>query len=394
MKNPEAGVRIRAGVPGVLTGMDLEKSRERSGGEGCLVVALRMPVRIVVLVLVVPVRMVWDALVVAGRFLGDMVLRPMGRALAWVGRAVFVWPFVALWRWVLVPLGTALRWLGVVLVVVPAGALYRWVLTPLGHAAVWMYARVLTPLGHGIAACAAAVGYALGRLGHGLLVVPSVWLYRWVLTPVGHALAWCGRRLVAVGALLVAGIGAALYWTVRVLVVWPAYAVWRWALAPVGRVLGVVAREAGAALGHAWRVAGYVSLAVGRALAALLRWTVVEPARWLYRTVLTPVGHAVRDAVLRPVAEAARAAGRVARETLRLVRVTARQARRDVRRALLGGPGTAGEQGDREVKGARAVSGACAAVDAPAGPYGNGMPGASWGTGAGTCAQEKRPAGR
>ncbi|MEU0652838.1 hypothetical protein ACWEV9_34045 [Streptomyces albogriseolus] len=341
--------------------MDLEKSRERSGGEGCLVVALRMPVRIVVLVLVVPVRMVWDALVVAGRFLGDTVLRPMGRALAWVGRAVFVWPFVALWRWVLVPLGTALRWLGAVLVVVPAGALYRWVLTPLGH---------------------------------GLLVVPSVWLYRWVLTPVGHALAWCGRGLVAVGALLVAGIGAALYWTVRVLVVWPAYAVWRWVLAPVGRVLGVVAREAGAALGHAWRVAGYVSLAVGRALAALFRWTVVEPARRLYRTVLTPVGHAVRDAVLRPVAEAARAAGRVARETLRLVRATARQARRDVRRALLGDPGTAGEQGDREVKGARAASGAYASADAPAGPYGNGMSGASWGNRTRTCAQGERPLGR
>ncbi len=372
MKNPEAGVRIRAGVPGVLAGMDREKSRELSGGEGCLVVALRMPVRIVVLVLVVPVRMVWDALVVAGRFLGDTVLRPMGRALAWVGRAVFVWPFVALWRWVLVPLGTALRWLVAVLVVVPAGALYRWVLTPLGHAAVWMYARVLTPL------------------GHGLLVVPSVWLYRWVLTPVGHALAWCGRGLVAVGALLVAGIGAALYWTVRVLVVWPAYAVWRWVLAPVGRVLGVVAREAGAALGHAWRVAGYASLAVGRALAALFRWTVVEPARWLYRTVLAPVGHAVRDAVLRPVAEAARAAGRVARETLRLVAATARQARRDVRRALLGDPGTAGEQGDREVKGAKAASGAYAS----AGPCGNGMSGASWGNRAGTCAQGERPTGR
>lgn len=34
--------------------------------EGCLAVAIRIPVRIVVLVLVVPVRMVWDALVVGG----------------------------------------------------------------------------------------------------------------------------------------------------------------------------------------------------------------------------------------------------------------------------------------------------------------------------------------
>ncbi len=321
MKKPEPGVRIREGVLGVLVGMDLEKSREQPSGEGCLVVALRMPVRIVVLVLVVPVWMVWDALVVVGRFLGDTVFRPLGRALAWVGRAVFVWPFVALWRWVLVPLGRALRWLGTVLVVVPAGWLYRTVLTPLGHALAW--------------------------LGHRLLVVPSVWLYRWVLTPVGHALAWCGRGLFALVSLLVAGVATALYWTFRVLVWWPAYAVWRWVLAPVGRVLAVVAREVGAALGHAWRIAGYVSLAVGRALAAFFRWTVVEPARRVYRTVLTPAGHVVRDWVLRPVAEAARSVGRVTRDTLRSVRVTVRQVRQDVRRALLGDPKTPDEQDDR-----------------------------------------------
>ncbi len=326
MKGPRGCARIRAGVPGVLAGMDLEKSREEQAGEGCLVVALRMPVRIVALVLVVPVRMVWDALVVAGRFLNGRVFRPVGRALAWVGRAVFVWPFVALWRWVLVPFGAALRWLGLVMVVVPAGWLYRRVLTPLGHALAW--------------------------LGHRLLVVPSVWLYRWVLTPVGHALAWCGRGFFAVASLLVAGIATALYWTARVLVVWPAAAVWRWVLAPVGRTLAVVAREVGAALGHAWRVAGYVSLAVGRALAAFFRWTVVEPARWVYRTVLAPVGHAVRDAVLRPVANAARSVGRITGDTLRSVRVTVRQVRQDVRRALLGGPGTAGKRDDQAVKGA------------------------------------------
>ncbi|CAM5233506.1 Integral membrane protein OS=Streptomyces tendae OX=1932 GN=F3L20_26385 PE=4 SV=1 [Streptomyces tendae] len=73
---------------------------------------------------------------------------------------------------------------------------------------------------------------------------------------------------------------------------------------------------------------------MGRALAAFFRWTLVKPARWVYRTVLTPVGHAVRDAVLRPVAEAARSVGRVTRDALRSVRVTARQVRRDVRRAL------------------------------------------------------------
>ncbi|MBA8942687.1 hypothetical protein FHS33_001081 [Streptomyces calvus] len=107
--------------------MELEKS-PAPAREGCLVVAVRIPVRIVVLVLVVPVRMVWDALVVTGRFLNHTVLRPLGRALLWVGRAVFVWPFVGLWRYVLVPLGKALLWLGNVLLVLPALAFYRYVL--------------------------------------------------------------------------------------------------------------------------------------------------------------------------------------------------------------------------------------------------------------------------
>ncbi|MPY60055.1 hypothetical protein FNH08_23655, partial [Streptomyces spongiae] len=61
-----------------------ERSTQVSRPEGCLVVAIRVPVRIVVLVLVVPVRMVWDALVVGGRLLRDSVLRPLGRALLWV----------------------------------------------------------------------------------------------------------------------------------------------------------------------------------------------------------------------------------------------------------------------------------------------------------------------
>ncbi|MFF3289559.1 hypothetical protein [Streptomyces sp. NPDC003023] len=36
-------------------------------GDGCLVRLIRIPVRIVVLLVVVPVRMVWDVLVVCGR---------------------------------------------------------------------------------------------------------------------------------------------------------------------------------------------------------------------------------------------------------------------------------------------------------------------------------------
>lgn len=338
--------------------------------------AIRIPVRIVVLVLVVPVRMAWDALVVAGRFLNDTVLRPLGRALEWVlewtGRILFVWPLLGLWRYVLVPLGKGLAWLGNVLVVVPAVWLYRYVLTPVGHGvgwaargvgrgfaalaaglyaagawllrylvvvpAVWLYQWILTPSGHGVMWLLRGIGRGIAAVGIGvytavawlvrcLVVVPAVWLYEWVLTPVGHGVMW-----------LLRGIGLALYWVTRVVFVLPVLALWRWVLTPVGRFLAVVGREVGDALGHAWRIAGHVSLAVGRFLAALFRWVFVEPVRWAYRTLLTPVGHVVRDAVLRPVAEVARGVGRATREALASVRETARQARADFRRMLFGEP--------------------------------------------------------
>ncbi|MFI2200997.1 hypothetical protein ACH47Z_09530 [Streptomyces sp. NPDC020192] len=275
--------------------MELQKpSPQPRQPEGCLVVAIRIPVRIFVLVLVVPVRLVWDALVVAGRFLLDTLLRPLGRALAWVGRVLFVWPLVGLWRYVLVPVGRAIGWLARVLVAVPAAWLYRYVLTPVGHALAW--------------------------LGRYLFVVPARWLYTWVLAP------------------LATGVGLALYWVLRVLFVLPALALWRWVLVPVGRVLAVVAREVGEALTHAWRVAGRISRAVGRVLGTLFRWIFVEPVRWVYRSVLTPIGHVVRDAVLRPAAQAARAVGRVVGGALTSARDVVRQARADVRRMLFGEP--------------------------------------------------------
>ncbi|MGW9592404.1 hypothetical protein ACWHLZ_19040 [Streptomyces chartreusis] len=342
--------------------MDLEKPPARQerhqAPEGCLAVAIRVPVRIVVLVLVVPVRMAWDALVVAGSFLNDTVLRPVGRALLWLGRALFVWPFVALWRYVVVPLAKGLAWLGNVLFVIPLVWLYRYALTPVGHACAWvargigagltwLYARVLTPIGHavlwvlkGLGAVLAAIGLgvfgAVAWLARYLLVVPALWLYEWVLTPVGHALAWCAKGVAWLVSTVVTGIGIVLYWIVRVLLVLPALGLYRWVLTPVGRVLAVVGREIWDALGHAWRIAGHISLAVGRFLANVLRWTFVEPVRWVYRTVLTPVGHVVRDAVLRPVAEAARSVGRATRQALASARESVRQARADFRRMLFG----------------------------------------------------------
>ncbi|MEU2223261.1 hypothetical protein [Streptomyces sp. NPDC018347] len=342
--------------------MDLQKSPPPPRRpEGCLVVAVRLPVRIVVLVLVVPVRMVWDALVVTGRLLRDTVLRPLGRALLWAGRALFVWPFTALWRYVLVPAGRALAWLVralVALVVVPAGWLHRYVLTPLGRALAllargvgavlaWVHARVLGPAGRGLARLLKGVGAVLAALGLGvytavawlaryLLVVPARWLYTWVLTPVGRAVTWCARGLGWLLGVLVTGAGLALYRTARVLFVLPALALWRWVLAPAGRFLVFLLREVGDAFGHAWRIAGRISRAVGRFLGTLFRWMVAEPVRWVYRTVLTPVGHAVRDAVLRPVAGGVRAVGRVTREALAAARDTARQARAEFRRMLFG----------------------------------------------------------
>ncbi|MEH0544355.1 hypothetical protein QA802_15060 [Streptomyces sp. B21-105] len=342
--------------------------------EGCLVVAIRLPLRIVVLVLVVPVRMVWDVLVVAGRFLRDTVLRPFARALLWLGKALFVLPLIGLWRYVLTPAGKALVWLGHVLLVVPALWLHRYVLTPVGQGIAWLarvvgagfgwvYARVLTPVGHALAWLAKGIGTVLAAAGAGvytavtwllryLVGVPARLLHTWILAPVGRAVAWCALGVGRLVGLLVSGVGTALYrtayWTARILVVLPAAALWRWVFAPVGRFLAVVAREVGDALGQAWRIAGRISLAVGRFLGTLLRWIFVEPVRWVYRTVLTPVGHAVRDAVLRPAARAARGVGRATRQALAAARETARQARADVRRLLFGKPRQPAAVGRRE----------------------------------------------
>jgi hypothetical protein len=364
--------------------MDLEKPPAGPPGEagGCLAVAIRIPVRIVVFVLVVPVRMAWDALVVAGRVLRDTLLRPLGRALEWLARALFVLPWVALWRYVVVPVGEGLARLGRVLLVVPAVWLYRVVLTPLGHAVSWVsrrtaaglvllfvgvasvvawfaggiaaglgwvYTRLLTPTGRAVAWLLKGIGLVLAAVGIGvytvvallvrhLLVVPALWLYTWVLTPVGRAVALLAEGFAWTVRTVFAGIGTALYWTARVLLVLPALALWRWVLGPIGRALAVVAGEIGEALGHAWRVAGHVSLVVGRFLARLFRRTFVEPARWAYRTVLTPVGHVVRDLVLKPAAEAARSVGQATRAALTAAREGARQARADFRRMLFGTP--------------------------------------------------------
>jgi hypothetical protein len=345
------------------------------GGEGCLTVAVRIPVRIVVLLLVVPVRMVWDLLAAGGRALDRSVLRPLGRgltialawlgrtlallgrvlvvvplsrlyatllvplgrALWWVARAVLVWPWVALWRYVVVPV---VRY-GVV---VPVVWVYRSVLAPLGRALdrllVFLYESVCTPLGRALWWVARAVlvwpwvalwRYVVVPVVRYGVVVPVVWVHRSVFTPLGRGIAW-----------LLTGLGQGLSFGARALwavVVWLALVL---VVAPVGwvvtRILVPVGREIGAALAVAWRVAGYLSRAVGRALAWLAWNAVGRPGRWTYWNVCTPVGHWLRDSVLAPARRTARGAGRIARETLASARDTFRQTRRDAWRALVGRP--------------------------------------------------------
>ena len=186
--------------------------------EGCLAFAIRVPVRIVVLVLVVPVRLVWDALAVCGRFLWLKALRPAGRAVAtvltWLFKSVFVWPWVGLWRYVLVPVGKGLAWLGHVLLVVPLTWLYARVLTPIGHGIAWVARGIgagISLLGRGTTAVVLGIGAGIAWLGRMLLVVPAVWLYARVLTPIGHGIAWLARGIGA-GA-MVAGRGVGAPWS-------------------------------------------------------------------------------------------------------------------------------------------------------------------------------------
>ncbi|WP_149183130.1 hypothetical protein [Streptomyces sp. TRM49041] len=269
--------------------MDLEK-HPPPAPDGCLVAAVRIPVRIVVVAVVVPVRMVWDVLALCARTFDRTVLRPLGRAL-------FVIPLTWLWHRVLAPLGYGVAWL--------AAALVTYGLVRPGG---WLWRRVLVPLGRGLAWL---VAYGV--------VVPARWLWRWVLVPLGAVVVWPARVL-----------GAVVVWLVGALVVAPAGALYRWVLTPLGRALVVVGREVADAFGVAWRVAGYVSRAFGRAVKWLARQLVGRPAAWFYREVCTPVGHRLRDGLWLPARDAARGALTAARETLH-------RARRDAWRALVGG---------------------------------------------------------
>ncbi|WP_418957037.1 hypothetical protein [Streptomyces tritici] len=350
--------------------MSMEKPQSGAGHEpeGCLTAFVRIPVRIVVLVVVVPLRMVWDVLVVVGRFLERTVLRPAGRALAWFFRYTVGIPAGWLYRQVLTPVGHALAWffsgvtqvvewtlghLGRVLgwllravFVWPWVGLWRYVVVPVARygiavPAVWLYRNVLTRLGTGLAflfallvltPAAALWTYVVVPVVTYGIAVPAVWVYRNVLAPAGRALA------VAAG------------WLGKALFVWPWVGLWRYVLVPVGRyglvvplswlyrrVLAPLGRELADALTVCWRIAGYVSRAVGRALKWLARNLVGRPVAWFCTSVARPVGHWIRDSVWAPARAAAVEAGRAARAALASARDTVREARRDAWRALVGG---------------------------------------------------------
>ena len=265
---------------------------------------VRLPVRIVVLVLVVPVRLVWDALVVCAKAVDRTVLRPFGRGLAWLWRTLVVaplaWPGAisswCLWR------GSGAIWPGGT----GACVVGAW---PRRGAGVVRPGVVRVAVGGAVAVRAGAgrrgVAVAVAWLVRYLLVVPAQWLYAWCLTPVGRAASrgWRGRRRGGwpPGR---AGLVRLLVWCGKALFVWPWVALWRYVLAPVGRG---IARRGGVAVCGIWSwsparwLYAYVLTPVGRGiawlvrgvgtvLATLVRWILVVPVVALWRYVLAPVG--------------------------------------------------------------------------------------------------------
>ncbi|MEW1758593.1 hypothetical protein AB0393_19045 [Streptomyces cyaneofuscatus] len=329
---------------------------------------IRIPVRIVVLVLVLPVRMVWDLLAAGWHAFDRTLLRPLGRGLAWLLDTLVLTPLAWLFTNVLTPLALAVTWLATALFIWPWIGLWRYVVVPVAKYGVavplvWLYANLLTPLGRGAAwlFTTLVVAPAMGLWRHVLVpaarygvIVPLVWLYGAVLTPVGHGTSWVfgkvwqgtawtlgllwqgiawvlggvWKGLAATGR----GLGIAVTWLVMTLLVAPASWLYRRVLAPVGREIAEAAEVA-------WRIAGYLSRAVGRGIAWLFRHLVGVPVAWAYRTVGVPVGHFVRDGLWAPARRAAVEAGRAVRGALATARETVRQARRDAWRALVGGTG-------------------------------------------------------
>ncbi|MFJ1867695.1 hypothetical protein ACIOD1_24060 [Streptomyces sp. NPDC088097] len=349
--------------------MELEKTPPPRG-EGCLVGFVRIPVKIVAVLVVLPVRVLWDLLVAFGRTLHRRILGPVGQGLRWfharavrpVSRGlglvvvvllklVFVWPWIGLWRCALAPIGQGLAWLG--------RATLSHVLAPLGRGLARLGRAGVTHLWDPLVRSLLLVGRPLVTA---LVVWPSVALWRYVLVPVAHGLALAGR-----------GLAVAIGWLCKALFVWPWVALWRYVLVPLataghryllrplGRAVVKAARGLHAhlltPLGHllvgAWHLAGRVSRALGRGVRWWWRGCVARPAAWAYRRVATPVGHAVR--------EVWRTARATAREVGAATRTAVREARVEVWRALFGEP-----EGEPARSRARTLGSTTAAGNTPA----------------------------
>ncbi|WP_411115932.1 hypothetical protein [Streptomyces sp. 058-1L] len=316
---------------------------DRYAPETALTRLIRIPVRIVVLVVVLPVRMVWDLLSAAWHAFDRVLLRPLGRGPARLAETLVLTPSAWLYANVLTPLGhgaawllgkvgQGVAWLFTTLVVAPAVALWRYVLVPAARYGVvvplvWLYGAVLTPVGRGAA-------WVFGKAWQGAAwFLGGIWQgIAWAFGLLWQGIAWIfgllWRGIAAIGR----GLWTVVTWLVTTLLVTPASWLYRHILAPVGR-------EIAAAVEVAWRIAGYLSRAVGRGIAWLARHLIGVPVAWVHRTVGTPVGHFVRDALWAPARRAAAEAGRAVRGALATARETVRQARRDAWRALAGGAG-------------------------------------------------------
>ncbi|MFG2994383.1 hypothetical protein ACGFZK_34665 [Streptomyces sp. NPDC048257] len=246
--------------------MNTEKPQPADGGEGCLVGALRIPVKIVALLVVLPVRVVWDLLTALGRLLYRHVLapvlthlvEPLLRALGWLlttlVKLVFVWPWAGLWRYLLRPVGS---WLYVHLLAPLCRALHTYVLRPL---ALLTWRFVLVPAGRAV--------IWLAEAAYRYLLRP---LYRYVLAPLGRALAWAWH----VAGLITGALWRALRWTGRMLIARPAAQVYRYVLTPAGHLVRAV-----------WRpVRDSVREVRAEVRRALFGTPPVEPARSRARTL-------------------------------------------------------------------------------------------------------------
>ncbi|GAA0256184.1 hypothetical protein GCM10010492_66350 [Saccharothrix mutabilis subsp. mutabilis] len=226
------------------------------------------------------------------------------RWVVWVARVVavvVVVPVTFVWAWVktlvLRPVAAALRWVWRSGAVV-ARFLWRSVLVPLGRGVEWVarlvHRRVLRPVGWVLFQVCRVVGIGLWwvarQVGRFLM---------WIDAPLTAGVRWLFRWIGKIITFVARGLWDAVVWVVvplwRWLVVVPVRFVYRWLLTPIGHALQWVFVWAVKIIEVAARVLrDAVVWAVVRVALPLWRLLVVLPLRLVYRWLLTPIGHALR----------------------------------------------------------------------------------------------------